>query len=400
MNWKQVFSASSLIAFGLALPADAQTATSETQIVANNTPRFVSTAKKLSRANAAETMDVTVWLKPRNRNELDSLAEELYDPASSKYHNWLKPADIASRFAPGAEQVAAVRKFLVAHNLAVVAVGPANFSVRGRGTLGAVEKAFHVEIHNFDLDGATYRANTSDPYLDGPVASMVASISGLDNMQYTHPVTTVSGAPEQQTTDSFQPAAMAQAASGFNASNCFTGPATESFSGSEIVSGFLYSAQATYAGNTYNGTHNPAGCGYTPPQIWTAYNLTGLYKAGFDGTGQTIVIIDWCGSPTIQDDANTFSAMFGLPPLTSSNFHTYYSSTVPTCGAPSPEINIDVEWAHAIAPGANIALVVPPSGTFMDVDDAQLYAIVNGLGNVISGSYGSPELRTSHGRNE
>ena len=51
------------------------------------------------------------------------------------------------------------------------------------------------------------------PYLDGPVASMVGSISGLDNLQYTHPVTKVSGTPEQQTTDSFQPAAMAQAAS-------------------------------------------------------------------------------------------------------------------------------------------------------------------------------------------
>jgi subtilase family serine protease len=233
MNWKQVFSASSLIAFGLTLPANAQTATSETQIVANNTPRFVSTATNLGRANAAETMEVTVWLKPRNGGELDSLAEELYDPASSKYHNWLKPADIVSRFAPGAEQVAAVRKFFLAHNLAVVAVGPANFSVRGRGTLAAVEKAFRVEIHNFDLNGETYRANTADPYLDGPVAAMVSSVSGLDNAQYTHPVTKVSSAPEQQTTDSFQPAAMAQAASGFIASNCFTGPSTESFSGSE-----------------------------------------------------------------------------------------------------------------------------------------------------------------------
>jgi subtilase family serine protease len=395
MNWQHRFSAWSIFAFGLALSANAQTASPEQQIVANNTPRFVSAATNLGRANTDETMDVTIWLKPRNQLELDSLAEDLYDPASSRYRSWLKPADIVARFAPTAEQAAVTRKFLLAHNLSVVSIGPGNFSVRGRGTLGAVEKAFHVEIHNFDLNGKAYRANTSDPYLDGPVAAMVSSISGLDNMQYKHPVSKVSDAAQQQATDGLQPATMNQAASNFFTSNCFTGPATESFSGSEIVSGYLYSAQATYAGNTYNGTHNPAGCGYTPPQIWTAYNLTGLYKEGFDGAGQTIVIIDWCGSPTIQDDANTFSAMFGLPPLTSSNFHIYYSSTVPTCSAPDPEINIDVEWAHAIAPGAKIALVVPPSASLMDVDDAQLYALANGLGNVISGSYGSEELHTS-----
>src|SRR5437764_14794010 len=138
---------------------------------------------------------------------------------------------------------------------------------------------------------------------------------------------------KQQSPDGLQPAATAAATADAGplsfTTDCFTKPATESFSGTEIISGFAVSARATYTGNTYNGTHNPAGCGYTPPEIWTAYNLTELYKAGFDGTGQTIVIIDWCGSPTIQDDANTFSVMFGLPPLTSSNFQIYYSSTVP-----------------------------------------------------------------------
>jgi subtilase family serine protease len=67
---------------------------------------------------------------------------------------------------------------------------------------------------------------------------------------------------------------------------------------------------------------------------------------------------------------------------------------VPTCAAPDPEINLDVEWAHAIAPGAKIDLVVPPTNSFMDVDDGELYAIANGLGNTISGSYGSEELYT------
>jgi subtilase family serine protease len=62
--------------------------------------------------------------------------------------------------------------------------------------------------------------------------------------------------------------------------------------------------------------------------------------------------------------------------------------------APDPEIDMDVEWAHAIAPGAAIDLVVPPSATFNDVDTALAYAAINQLGNVISGSYGSEEFFT------
>ncbi len=126
--------------------------------------------------------------------------------------------------------------------------------------------------------------------------------------------------------------------------------------------------------------------------IQTAYNLTGLYAEGFDGTGQTIGIIDWCGSLTIQNDANVFSAQFGLPALTSSNFAITYIPTASTCASvDDTEINIDVEWAHAIAPGANINLIVPPSASFQDVDEAEYTAVNYGLANVISGSFNAVE---------
>jgi subtilase family serine protease len=54
---------------------------------------------------------------------------------------------------------------------------------------------------------------------------------------------------------------------------------------------------------------------FGPAEYPEAHNLTGLYAEGFDGTGQTIGIIDWCGSLTIQSDANAFAAQFDLPPL-------------------------------------------------------------------------------------
>jgi subtilase family serine protease len=132
----------------------------------------------------------------------------------------------------------------------------------------------------------------------------------------------------------------------------------------------------------------------TPAQIQKAYGLTALYKVHLDGTGQTIVILDWCGSPTIESDANAFSKQFGLPPLTAKNFQIIYTPTPSACAAEDPEINIDVEWAHAIAPGAAIDLVVPPSATFQDIDEGLFYSVDYQLGNSISGSFGSEELYT------
>jgi subtilase family serine protease len=358
------------------------------QVIANNTPVFVTTAKNLGPLNPSQIIDVAIGLNPHNRATLDTLAEELYDPTSPQYHNWLKPADIVDRFAPTAAEAQTVREFLSSQNLSFVAIGPDNFIVHASGTVAAVEKAFGVQIANFDVNGKTYYANTSDPFIQGPAAALTSSVFGLTNLEYQHPLVQQS-IPNKKSQPGNSSAANGDPA--FITPNCFTGVKTQSFSGDDQNGN---SATAKYAGNSYSATANSAGCGYTPSEIWAAYNLTGLYKEGFDGTGQTIVIIDWCGSPTIRSDANTFSARFGLPALTSSNFSILNSSTTPKCAAPDPEINIDVEWAHAIAPGANIDLVVPPSASFMDVDDAELYAISNQLGNVISGSYGSEEYYT------
>ena len=152
----------------------------------------------------------------------------------------------------------------------------------------------------------------------------------------------------------------------------------------------------TYSGTKLNlQSQTSAGCAYTPPSIQTAYNLTGLYKEGFDGTGQTIAIVDWCGSFTIQQDANTFSKRFGLPLLTSSNFAITYTAPSLCIAYDQVEINLDVEWAHAIAPGANINLVVPPSASFLDVNEGEFEVVNLGLGTVLSGSYGSPESFTA-----
>jgi subtilase family serine protease len=365
---------------GAAWPANASG-----RLIAHNTPRYVFTAKNLGTEEPSKTIEVSIWLNPHNRGELDALAEQLYDRTSPNYRHFLNRAQFAARFAPTVEEAKTVGQFFEAHNLKVVKVGPDNFFVRARGTVGEVENALHVQLNNYQVLGKTIRANDRDPYVDGAAAPLVMAISGLDDGRYEHPLMSRSTSLPQGKGAAAKASAVGATPDDLGYSNiCFDGTVTQTYSNKGNGSFPI----GTYKGNHLNVyTLTSAGCGYTPPMIQTAYNLTGLYAEGFDGTGQTIGIIDWCGSLTIQNDANVFSAQFGLPALTSSNFAITYIPTASTCeSADTVEINIDVEWAHAIAPGANINLIVPPSASFQDVDEAEYTAVNYGLANVISGS--------------
>jgi len=363
------------------------------QYVAHNTPNYVKTAKNLGTENPKKAIEISVWLNPHNRAQMDSLARQMYDPTSPNYRHFLTRSQIDSRFAPTAAEAKTVRDFLEAHNLKVVRFGPSNFFVRAKGTVGDVESAFKIMLNKYQVRGKVIRANDHDPYIDGAAAPLVRSISGLDEGKYEHPMMARPTPPSRQKA----PAVAVKSPSpltpdDFFSNNCFDGTETDKFSTNNNGSFPI----ATYKGSHLNlQSLTSAGCGYTPPMLQAAYNLTGLYGEGFDGAGQTIGIIDWCGSLTIQNDANAFSAQFGLPALTSSNFAITYIPTPSTCqAADQVEINIDVEWAHAVAPGSNINLIVPPSATFLDVDEAEFTAVSYGLASVISGSYGSPESFT------
>ncbi|MBZ5689242.1 MAG: S53 family peptidase [Acidobacteriia bacterium] len=361
------------------------------RFIAHNTPNYVATAANLGTEDPAKVIEVSFWLNPRNPGELDTLASQLYDPTSPKFRHFLTRNQIAAKFAPTPAQMKVVRQFLDANNLKVMRVGPMNFFVHVKGTVGDIENALHVQLNQYQVGAKVMRANDRDPYVDGSAAPLVRAISGLDSGEYSHPMATRQ-TPPTTTSSGKALAAMAAVAptdSSFYSNNCFDGTETDVFSTNN---------DGEFPIGTFKGNHlnlqslTSAGCGYTPPMIQAAYNLNGLYTEGYDGTGQTIGIIDWCGSLTIQDDANAFSAMFGLPQLTSSNFAITYIPTVSTCQAmDQTEINIDVEWAHAIAPGANINLIVPPSASFADVDEAEFSAVIYGLANVLSGSYGSIE---------
>jgi subtilase family serine protease len=139
---------------------------------------------------------------------------------------------------------------------------------------------------------------------------------------------------------------------------------------------------------------------YQPGQIRAAYNLPALYKRKITGKGATIVIVDSFGSPTIRNDLATFDRQFGYPAPPSFKIIAPVGKIPaykPEMAAIAGETTLDVECAHALAPGANILLVETPvaltEGTagFPQIVAAEKYVIDHGLGDVISQSFSNTE---------
>src|SRR5436309_5693465 len=145
---------------------------------------------------------------------------------------------------------------------------------------------------------------------------------------------------------------------------------------------------------------------YSPSFIKKAYEFPST--STLDGSGQTIVIVDAFGSPTIANDLALFDARFGIsaPPS-----FTIFCGNSPTPLDPSTcpvvnnnanpkhdefgwtiETSLDVEYAHAMAPGANIVLDVASTSSGNAINDAETAAIAAYPGAIFSQSFGIPEI--------
>jgi subtilase family serine protease len=142
---------------------------------------------------------------------------------------------------------------------------------------------------------------------------------------------------------------------------------------------------------------------YQPGQVRAAYNLPALYSKGVTGKGATIVIVDPFGSPTIARDLAVFDKQFHYPAPPSLKIIAPVGKIPPYNPLDSNmtswagETTLDVEYAHAIAPGANILLVeTPVSETegvtgFPQIVKAEEYVVGRHLGDVISQSFSATE---------
>jgi subtilase family serine protease len=141
---------------------------------------------------------------------------------------------------------------------------------------------------------------------------------------------------------------------------------------------------------------------YGATQIQHAYDLPALYSTGVTGRGQTIVLVDSFGSPTIRHDLGVFDKAYHLPAPPSLHVIEPAGAVPPyttndTREGWAGETTLDVEYAHTVAPGAHIVLVETPTseeeGTtgFPQIVTAEKYVISHHLGGVISQSFSATE---------
>jgi subtilase family serine protease len=357
------------------------------QRIADNVPAGIRQASDLGRVNATEPITVTVHLQLQNKTGFDKEVDALYDPASPSYHKWLTEADLA-KYAPPSEQSDAVRKELESHGLEILSAD--GFSIRARGTAANVETAFNTQVHNFQLNGKVFRAHVVNARLTGPAGDYVAAVAGLESHQAR---LNLSRAINLKTKLPPPTVALSKVEASGGLASLIT---------DQILytpSAFLFTTPGAslpvgvYFGNVYGANPNLVP-DYTPAQLEALYGLPTAYKAGFDGTGQTIVLLEAYGDPTIEADANAFSSLTGLPPLTSSNFKIIYPNGPPVSPVAGIllgwdiEIDIDVQWAHSIAPGAKIVVVVAPGADNESLQAGMSYIVKNHLGDAVSDSWG------------
>jgi subtilase family serine protease len=355
-------------------------------------------AANLGPEDQSKQISVTVWLNFHNKAKLDAMVEDMYDKSSPNYHRFLTLKEFTKQFSPTAKDTATVRDYLTSHNMKVTSIDRNNLFIIAQGRVGDAQTAFNTRINRMMVNGVARHLSTAPPTVTGAAAALVSTVQGLSDLAYTANVKPGLNPETGRPYAGVSPSAVGSDGLFFSA-QCLRKPEVVTFTTKGST------PKAIYAGNRYgaditSSVPNLPPCGYDAAEMQKAYGLNKVYRAGLDGTGQTIVIVDAFGSNTIRDDANLFSQLNGLPPLTDANFAIYKPNGSATCTAKNGcisgnwqyETTLDVEWAHAIAPGANIVLVLAADNSFTNLDLANLFAIENDFGSVISNSFGTPEV--------
>lgn len=335
-------------------------------ILAGSTPSWANAKNLKGAADPNSFVGFRVYLGWNNPSAVESLAQAVSDPHSASYGKYLSSGQFRQQFAPSQSQVAAVQNWLKGQGFSVEYTPSNNHYVSAEGTIAQAQTAFGTDFGMYSVQGLTLRSPSSNISIPDSLAGTITGILGLDDSaQFVHNNSKVDGnAPP--------PAAFV------------TGTPCSVYWGEKQAVGFP---------NPYGaGTLPYAPCGYTPAQVKGAYGISSAY----DGTGQTVAIIDAYAAPTILQDVNQWSLNRGLPTMTNGQLlqvvapGTYHHPERGMKQDPQGwygEETLDVEAVHGMAPGAKIVYVGAPNN-FQDLDAALNTVVDRQLAQIVTNSYG------------
>ncbi len=359
--------------------------------------------------------DLTLVLSrsPEQQAAFDAFVASQYESGSPNFHQWLTPGQIGAQFGPAPADIATITGWLTTHGFTVKQVAPDRMTIRFSGTAAEVESAFHTQIHNLLVNGVPHYANMSDPQIPAALAPVVLGVKRLHSFlpRPEHKLGSVvkfnKAAGKWQRIVNSAPA-------GSNPTGASSKPA--------FIPRPLFGINDTSTGSSFLEED------VTPYDFATIYNVLPLWQEStpINGTGETIAIAgtsEIClgqansaceTTPTsgvYNNDVAAYRSAFDLPKgLTPIQIDTGDGAPASVCTSSSAacgfgdlmENSLDVEVSGAVAPGAQIDLVVTGqaaacntttgSGCIDTVYDSAAYIVNHATARIMSLSYGECEL--------
>ena len=285
------------------VPVLGQTTASVGGRLIGNHPAEVERRRPVGRAVAHRELQMRITFAIRNRPALDRLLAEQRDPVSPNYRHWLTPSEFAKRFGVGRSDFDAVSNWLRSRGFKVVSASLPRRYIEFSGPVSLAERVFKVAIATFG--SADSYANLGDPSVPARFLGVIGSIDGLDNFRHSMPLVRRRQSPPQ---------------------------------GSSRAHNNLVAPQTIVGGDRAFG----------PSDLRTFYDENPLLGNGITGAGGDCIAI--IGDSDYLDAAvSEFDSQFGLP---ASNITRVVGGSNKGINSDESEALLDLEWSHAVAPGA------------------------------------------------
>jgi len=305
-------------------------------------------------------------IKPQNSAGLATLLAQQQNPSSPQYHRWLATGEFARRFGAAQSDFDGVAQWLGTAGFTIIGGNPAAGYIRFTGSVALAEGAFATRIATFG-NGTLY-ANTTDPSIPAGFDGVITGIRGLDNFGRTQALSRLREA--RAAPGSPVPIEPVFLLASLIDSPAMSAPRQPPGSGPAVVAGGL-------------------GPAFGPSDMYTFYDETPLLDSGNNGGGANadcLAIIS--DSDYLADAINAFNAQFGLSP---SDLTTVLADgTDPGFNNDEAESLLDLEWAHAAAPGAALEIYLgdPAHSTIDSITDALKKAVQDNTCGAIGVSFG------------
>ena len=312
---------------------------------------------------------IQVVLKRSDAQEsaLKQLIGEMHSPGSANYHKWLTSDDFGKQFGPSDADVAKLESWLGSHGFSITKLNPGRQTLEIAGTAGQFRDTFHTQIHSYQVKGVTggletHFANSSVPDIPAAVAPVFGGFASLNNFHLKSHANVLGKAQYNKTTHESTPAWTRGSASNYS----------------------LVLAPVDFA---------------------VQYDLNPLYNAGTNGKGQSIAIVNESNINIAQ--VNNYRALFSLPVNPPQVIIDGNDPGIDGINSPygpnnaSFEAYLDVEVSGAVAPNAQINLVIADSTALEDgLALAAQRAVYSNISPVLSLSFGNCEANLGQSGNQ